>query len=414
MAIAQGARRSEILDTAAAMFATGGFRASLKEIADACGILPGSLYHHFESKEAIVIELVRRYQADLDRVADGALETDASDDDPLQPITVLGTAIAECAIRNRAALLLTYYEPPSGSGRELTELASRTPDAIETAMRELLRRADEHGAMRPGIDLRVLADRICQSMLHIGIGVYHRTRGAAKVPALKCRMLTEGLATKLPSPASLDRSKARRAADAVIDGWDPGAGDVGDRAEFVLAMARAEFGRRGYEATTIRDVAAAAGVSPGAVYRVVESKEELLGSILAPYVTSVSAGWDAVLQSQASPLQKIDALLWLDINVLDRFSEEHKIQSVSLQFAPPTNPDLGLSFPTQLRQTRTLLADAERAGELRLSWPSPDMRARAAFSLIWTPENIIRDLGATAALQFARETLLRGAAVRSR
>ena len=35
-----------------------GFRASLKEIADARGILPGSLYHHFDSKEAIIIELV--------------------------------------------------------------------------------------------------------------------------------------------------------------------------------------------------------------------------------------------------------------------------------------------------------------------------------------------------------------------
>ena len=40
-------------------------------------------------------------------------------------------------------------------------------------MRELLRRADDQGALRAGIDRRVLADRICQSMLHVGIGVYH-------------------------------------------------------------------------------------------------------------------------------------------------------------------------------------------------------------------------------------------------
>src|SRR5207237_3750662 len=68
-----GSRRSEILETAATIFASAGFRASLQEIADACGILPGSLYHHFGSKEAIVIELVRRYRDDLDRVADEAL-----------------------------------------------------------------------------------------------------------------------------------------------------------------------------------------------------------------------------------------------------------------------------------------------------------------------------------------------------
>jgi hypothetical protein len=33
------------------------------------------------------------------------------------------------------------------------------------------------------------------------------------------------------------------------------------------------------------------------------------------------------------------------------------------------------------------------------------------FSLIWIPENIIRKLGTDAALTFARDTLLRGAAV---
>src|SRR5437879_7311526 len=64
-----GARREEILETAAALFASSGVRTPLKEIAAAAGILPGSLYHHFESKEAIIVELVRRYQDDLARVA---------------------------------------------------------------------------------------------------------------------------------------------------------------------------------------------------------------------------------------------------------------------------------------------------------------------------------------------------------
>src|SRR5262245_41072679 len=67
------ARRTEILDTAAELFASSGIRTSLKEIADACGILPGSLYHHFESKEALVIELVERYHADLDAIAETAV-----------------------------------------------------------------------------------------------------------------------------------------------------------------------------------------------------------------------------------------------------------------------------------------------------------------------------------------------------
>ena len=51
-----------------------GLRTTLQEIAEASGIQPGSLYHHFESKEAIIVELVKRYHADLDRQAEMALK----------------------------------------------------------------------------------------------------------------------------------------------------------------------------------------------------------------------------------------------------------------------------------------------------------------------------------------------------
>src|ERR1700754_4299658 len=67
-----GTRRTEILQTAASLIASSGLRTSLQEIADAAGILPGSLYHHFESKEAILVELLHRYHTDLDRIAERA------------------------------------------------------------------------------------------------------------------------------------------------------------------------------------------------------------------------------------------------------------------------------------------------------------------------------------------------------
>src|SRR5271163_1847538 len=67
-----GTPRTEILRTAASLIATSGLRTSLQEIADAAGILPGSLYHHFESKEAILVELIHRYQDDLNRIGQTA------------------------------------------------------------------------------------------------------------------------------------------------------------------------------------------------------------------------------------------------------------------------------------------------------------------------------------------------------
>jgi hypothetical protein len=55
-------RREELLDLAAAMFAERGLRATtVRDIADAAGILSGSLYHHFASKEEMVDEVLRSF-----------------------------------------------------------------------------------------------------------------------------------------------------------------------------------------------------------------------------------------------------------------------------------------------------------------------------------------------------------------
>ena len=198
-----GTRRTEILETAARLFATAGMRVSLKEIADACGILPGSLYHHFESKEAIIIELVRRYRDDLDRLADDAAEDlQQSASRPVEArIIEFGQAIAACGVRHRAALLLSLYEPPAVLGDELAHLASQAPTAIEATMLEMLREGRASGAIRPGIDLTLLSDRLCQSMLHVGVGVSHMTPGEEQVPELRLRILLDGIATRAPSNA---------------------------------------------------------------------------------------------------------------------------------------------------------------------------------------------------------------------
>jgi TetR/AcrR family transcriptional regulator, cholesterol catabolism regulator len=59
-------RRDHILAQAAALFASKGVASTtVREIADEVGILSGSLYHHFESKEAMVDEIISSYLEDL-------------------------------------------------------------------------------------------------------------------------------------------------------------------------------------------------------------------------------------------------------------------------------------------------------------------------------------------------------------
>lgn len=55
-------RKEEIVQIAGDLFARRGFAATtVREIADEAGILSGSLYHHFDSKEAIAEDILSRY-----------------------------------------------------------------------------------------------------------------------------------------------------------------------------------------------------------------------------------------------------------------------------------------------------------------------------------------------------------------
>jgi AcrR family transcriptional regulator len=404
-----GTRRSEILQAAALLIASSGLRTSLQEIADAAGILPGSLYHHFESKEAILIELIRRYHADLDRTGEIAQQRlNEPESRPVsERIIELGSAIASCAVRHRAALQLTFHEPPTSANQELVELAQRPPSAAQMAMLATLRAGRSRGYIRSDIDLPTLADRICQTMLHVGLDVIRHNAPADQVATILCQILLHGLATRPYSDAELDRSAALVAVNRVIDTWR---GDVrpDDKAAHVRAVARAEFGRRGFEATTIRDIASAAGLGPGTVYRLIGSKEELLASIMRSFGRKVAAGWICALRSDATPIEKLDALSWVDINALDQFHDEFRIQLAWLRQSPPDTPNPGWSFTTRLRQLRALLTDAIRSGEIRIDSPSTGMLARCVLDVLWMPENILRAAGRRAALIHARDTVLRG------
>lgn len=73
-------RREVILDRAADLFARQGVAATtVREIADAVGILSGSLYHHFASKDDIVEAIVGGFMTDLVTRYDEVLR---SSDDP--------------------------------------------------------------------------------------------------------------------------------------------------------------------------------------------------------------------------------------------------------------------------------------------------------------------------------------------
>jgi AcrR family transcriptional regulator len=403
------ARRTELLETAAQLFASSGLRVSLKEIGDACGILPGSLYHHFDSKEAMIVELVRRFRKDLDWVASQALDAPPPDTANIEErIVELGRSIAACGVRHRAALLLTQYDPPAVLGDELARQARQIRTAVEGAMLQLIEEGRAAGVIRPSVDLPLLSDRLCRSMFHVGVEVSHMTPGSERAPELRLGILLHGVARRSPSNGELDGSAATSAVQDVVKGWSNGPEESDGRVVHLREVARKEFGRRGYEATTMRDIATAAQLSTGSVYRSFSSKDELLRSVMRSYSAKVRAVWDAALASASPPVEKLDALMLANIHVVDHFSDELKIQLAWLRQSPPSTPDLGPSFNWHLRQLKGLLAEGARSREIHIEGPTADLRARSLQEATTCPPSVV-SAGTGAAHRLARETVLRGA-----
>ena len=80
-------RRGELLAIAARLFAERGFKnTTVRDIADAAGILSGSLYHHFDSKEAMVDELLDSFQTALWQEYDAIEASDRTPKEKLEAV----------------------------------------------------------------------------------------------------------------------------------------------------------------------------------------------------------------------------------------------------------------------------------------------------------------------------------------
>ena len=191
-------------------------------------------------------------------------------------------------------------------------------------------------------------------MMHVGLDIIRHTAAPDQTAAVLCRIMLYGLAARPPSDRELDGSPAFAAAEAAITTWsDESESDADDKAAHVRAVARAEFGRKGYEVTTIRDIASAAGLGTGTVYRLIGSKDELLASIMESFGKKAGGGFASVLRTDATPVEKLDALSWVNINALDQFPDEWKIQLAWMRQSPPQHaqPWVGVHDATTTTQS---------------------------------------------------------------
>jgi AcrR family transcriptional regulator len=167
-------RRELILRSAAEMFARKGIGATtVREIADAVGVLSGSLYHHFDSKDAIVDEILRRYLDTIRARYAGVLAS--------------GKGAAECLHDLVLASLQVVEEQPYATAiyqnelhylREqprFREVQAAAADIQQTWL-EVIEKGVADGSFRDDIEPRVFY-RLIRDAVWLSVR-WHRPRGA--------------------------------------------------------------------------------------------------------------------------------------------------------------------------------------------------------------------------------------------
>ncbi|WP_085981882.1 TetR family transcriptional regulator KstR2 [Mycobacterium liflandii] len=144
-------RRGELLGLAAVMFAERGLRATtVRDIADGAGILSGSLYHHFASKEEMVDELLREF---LDWLFARYLEIVDGEPNPLERLKGLFLASFE-AIEHRHAQVVIYQDEAQrlSSQPRFSYLENRNKEQRKMWV-DVLNQGIEEGYFRPDLDV---------------------------------------------------------------------------------------------------------------------------------------------------------------------------------------------------------------------------------------------------------------------
>ncbi|MEO9110265.1 MAG: TetR/AcrR family transcriptional regulator [Jatrophihabitantaceae bacterium] len=188
-------RRAQLLALAAHLFAERGLReTTVRQIADAAGILSGSLYHHFPSKEAMVDEILTGFLDDLF----GAYQQVAGrTDDP--------RAALEAIIRASFTAIEQHNDAVAIYQREARQLAEQPAFSyIHDRLAEF--RALWHRVLADGIadgtfraDLDVdLAYRFLRDTVWVGVGWY-RPGGALTIDVVAEQYLSivlDGIASR--------------------------------------------------------------------------------------------------------------------------------------------------------------------------------------------------------------------------
>lgn len=187
-------RRDHLVKLAAEIFARKGFQATtVREIAKEAGILSGSLYHHFDSKETIVDEVLSTFLDDLITRYRAALGTGADPRTVLSEMVRIGFGTLE---PHRAAITVMQNDWNYLRQFERFNYLVKAEDEVEQIWVSQIKAGQAAGQFRTDVDpkltYRMIRDTIWVAVRWFRPGGRLNTAGLAEH---YITVLFDGLAT---------------------------------------------------------------------------------------------------------------------------------------------------------------------------------------------------------------------------
>jgi AcrR family transcriptional regulator len=159
--------------------------------------------------------------------------------------------------------------------------------------------------------------------------------------------------------------------------------------EKILTAAKELFQEKGFEPTTVREIATLAGVNVALINYHFGSKEQLLAQMVEETTAHTLLRLNDITKSGASPIEKLDQVLELFIERI--FSNKQYYQMIHRELSTPQRPELNDQIGKPLKRNRDEMLKIIEEGQKKKVFRKDvdiDLTISTVFGLLYQATHI--------------------------
>ena len=352
-----------LLDTASELFWRRGYAATTtREIASAFGIQQASLYHHIASKEDLLYRICVSSLEPFVKEVPAAVE---QEEGAPERIKHLIHAHLTTLLRYQQRNVTQLTELRSLSTRHRTEVLTLR-DKYEQFSRTILKGAQDAGAIRSDVSAKFLNLELMSILNHATLWFRGgKALSEDQLAEIFTKIFLDGAATpgvraRLTLPdLSAEEKKPVRSRKTPIAPDNPALARALDAAVGL-------FSRKGYAATSTREVAQLLGIQKATLYYHVDSKEDLLFAICQSSLTEFRSNVETAIRDIQDPLERVQTLICSHIETLLRDAAQHSTTFTEVHaLSEERFGQIAKLRDAYENMVRSVLQEAQHAGVVR-------------------------------------------------